>query len=153
QRDGDELALLGIDQHAWPLVSLIIGRERPRFESADEAARWLVDPPPTGSAGEPARRFVAVGPTELPRLTAAFRKERGDNLAVFVGRGAFLLAVSALARGEQSENPLDDVVRTGPPPGLEPVAARLGEAVELLGWVMTDAAGQPARTMSTRRSS
>lgn len=99
--------------------------------SDDDPARWLTE----DAAG---RRFVVLRSSELPRVNAAYRAARGENVPIVAGEGAFLLGVSALRPGEQNTNPLDRIVRSTPPEGLRSTPARLGEAIELVGWTKSD---------------
>jgi hypothetical protein len=62
---------------------------------------------------------------------------------ILAGSGStVLLATSALATGERSANPLDDVVLAVAPGALRPIGALLDERLEALGWQLVDDAGR-----------
>lgn len=145
RKTGDQLGLFALDQQRWPT-----SESDPITLSDPEAVTdWLVDSTP---ARAESRRFIATTPSGLARVNAAYRRRRGDNLPVIAGEGAFLLGVSRLAFGEQSESPLDAIVRSSPPPDLRPLRAHLGTSLDVLGWNVTDAMGNATLAIPRRKT-
>ncbi len=133
-RQGEPLGLVGIDPRSLafaPGTAVVPQRDAPT------AGRWLASGG-RGSPDEP-RRFLALGATDLPRINAEYRAAHGKNVPVLAGNGsATLLATSALAGGEHSDNPLDAVVLGAAPSALRPVGAVLGNQLEAVGWQLVD---------------
>jgi hypothetical protein len=137
-RPGEPLGLLGVDRRA---VAFAPGTAVVPQSDAPGAGRWLAEAA-HGTAGEP-RRFLALAPTELPRVNAEYRAAHAKNVPVLAGReGATLLAASALAPGEESDSPLDAIVLDAPPRGLRPLGAVLEDRLDALGWQLVDDKGR-----------
>ncbi|HEY8075836.1 MAG TPA: hypothetical protein VIF62_17035 [Labilithrix sp.] len=137
-RDGEKLAVLGVDTRAF--AGLDVAPQR----SADLAGAWLA-----GGASAP-RRWLAMSATELPRVNAAYRAARGHNVPILAGKnGSVLLGVSALAPGEIADGPLDRIVLDAPPSGLRSMDAVLGDRLEALGWTLEDDDGAPLAAART----
>lgn len=137
-RAGEPLGLVGIDPRSVAFAPATAVAPQP---DAPRAGRWLASSP-HGGASEP-RRFLALGPAELPRVNAEYRAALGRNVPVLAGGGsATLLAASELARGERSESPLDAIVLDAPPSGLRPIGATLDERLEAIGWELRDDGGR-----------
>jgi hypothetical protein len=128
-KSGDALGLLGIDETRFPGVQAAAGHDDViPFRDRRAAATWVAE------AQAPARRFLLFAPNDLPWVNAAFRARGVGNVPIISASGAFLLGVNALGPGEKSESPMDRVVGSSPPEGIVPIAATLGEAVEVVGW-------------------
>lgn len=159
-RHADEaLGLLDVDARVVPSA---VADATTYFETAERAAAWLVEAPEVSDsmaypdAMTTERRWLAVGVSRLPPLNAAFRALRGVNVPIAAGADdSTLLAVSAMTDG-LSRNPLDQVVLSTTPRVEHPVAATLGERIELVGWSLRDDRGReieharPGRTVHVR---
>jgi hypothetical protein len=138
-RAGEPLGLVGVDPRA---VVFAPGTAVVPQPDAPGAGRWLAAAT-RGVEGEP-RRFLALGAPELPRVNAEYRAAHGRNVPVLAGsNGAILLATSALARGERSDNPLDTIVLDEMPPALRPMGTVLDDRLEAAGWLLVDEKGRP----------
>ena len=136
-RPGEPLGLVGVDPRslAFAPAATVAPQKDARL-----AGEWLAAA--TGDGAAPPRRFLALAATDLPRVNAAFRGARGRNVPVLAGQeGATLLAVSALAGGEHSANPLDAIVLASAPELAHPLGAALEDRLEALGWDITDDRG------------
>lgn len=137
-REGEPLGLVGVDRRS---VAFAPGTAIVEHRDAPSAARWLAAAS-RGDGAEP-RRFLALGAADLAAVNAEYRGARGGNVPILDGqRGTTLLAASALARGEHSDNPLDTIVLAAPPASLRPVAAVLDERLEAVGWQLLDDDGR-----------
>lgn len=137
-RAGEPLGLVGIDRRA---VAFAPGTAVVPQTDAPGAGRWLAAAA-HGAPGEP-RRFLALTPAELPRVNAEYRAAVAHNVPVLAGTGSTtLLAASALATGERSDNPLDAVLLAAPPPRLRPLGAVLDDRLDVVGWQLVDATGR-----------
>lgn len=136
-RAGEPLGLVGIDRRA---VAFAPGTAVVPQIDAPSAGKWLAAAD-RGAPGEP-RRFLALAPAELPRVNAEYRAAHARNVPVLAGTGSTtLLAASALAPGERSDNPLDAVVLAAAPSGLRPLGAVLEDRLDAVGWQLVDARG------------
>jgi hypothetical protein len=143
---GEPLGIVGVDKRA---VAFAPGTSVVPQNDARSAGAWLAAAPVASPAPlhdgtpDPPRRFLALGATELPRVNAAFRAVRGTNVPVLAGQeGATLLAASAFAAGEHSENPLDAIVLSSPPRMQHDLTAALEGRLDALGWELTDDRGR-----------
>jgi hypothetical protein len=152
---GDKLGVFGVDEHRWPGPPAVsAGTQTVELRNAEGAASWLTEALPSDEE----RRFLALGPTALPRVNALFRAKRGANLPILSAGGAFLLGASALGPREESENPLDPIVRSSPPDDLRPIGdrtsdvteVRIGDALVLVGWRIKDTTGHPISALARR---
>jgi hypothetical protein len=134
-RAGEPLGLVGLDRRTVafaPSAAVVPHRDAP------SAGRWLAEAPDPR-----ARRFLAVPPSELSQVNAAYRAVQSRNVPVLAGRdGATLLAASALVPGEKSESPLDAIVLGAAPPSLRPLGAVLGDRLDAIGWQLVDDRGR-----------
>jgi hypothetical protein len=132
-RAGEPLGLVGVDPRS---VAFAPGTAVVPQLDPPAAGRWLASA--THDLPDEPRRFLALGAAELPRVNAEYRAAHGRNVPVLAGNGsATLLATSALARGERSDNPLDGVVLGAAPTLLHPMNAMLDQRLEALGWQLT----------------
>ena len=139
-RSGEPLGLVGVDARS---VAFAPGTAVVPQHDAPSAGRWLAAA--THGVDDEPRRFLALGAGELPRVNAEYRAAHGRNVPVLAGRGsAMLLATSALARGERSDNPLDAVVLGAAPTSLRPIGAVLDDRLDALGWQLVDDADAPS---------
>lgn len=137
-RAGEPLGILGLDRRA---VAFAPGTAVAPQSDAPSAGRWLA----AGAHGVPdePRRFLALAAAELAPVNAAYRAVHARNVPILAGQeGTTLLAASALASGERSENPLDAVVTNAPPPALRPLGAVLEGRLEAVGWQLVDERGR-----------
>lgn len=125
-RPGEPLAVLGEHSGAARYQGAPSAQT---FEVPGDAFGWLSDPSATK------RRWLVLRQSELAELTSRFRAASGRNLPVLDARSSeLLLAVSALRPGEKNENPLGRLVLDRAPQVQKPLAALLGDELELLGW-------------------
>ncbi|MEA2752710.1 MAG: hypothetical protein QOI41_6853, partial [Myxococcales bacterium] len=141
-RAGEPLGLVGIDRRA---VAFAPGTAVAPQIDAPSAGRWLAaaaDDSRPRATGQP-RRFLALPPAELPRVNAEYRAAHARNVPVLAGIGSTtLLAASALAEGERSDNPFDAIVLGTPPTGLRSLGgAVLDDRLDAVGWQLVDAKG------------
>jgi hypothetical protein len=134
----EPIATLGVDPRALPASV--------RHARSEAAAAWLL----AGERPDHGRRFLALAAAELPRVNAAYRAARGENVPILAGgSGSVLLAASALAPGETSENALDRLVLHEAPRNLHPLGATLGDRLEAVGWDLVDDRGRPLDVLHT----
>jgi len=145
-RAGEPLGLVGVDRRT---VAFAPGTAVVPLRDARSAGQWLAlahDEQPSG------RKFLAVAATELPRVNAEWRATRGGNVPVLAGReGSTLLATSALAGAERSDNPLESFLPAAPSPPRVPVAATLEDRLAIAGWEIADARGAVVETFPRRK--
>ncbi|HEV8551364.1 MAG TPA: glycosyltransferase family 39 protein [Polyangiaceae bacterium] len=138
-RPGDELALLGTSSASAPYAA---GRSVVSLGGVDSAFDWLT----AGSA----RRFLVLKAESLNGLNSRFRaraKAQG-NLPILDGRSSeVLLASDRLLPGEHSENPLDRYLLASAPHPTRPLDANLDDALDVLGWDVTDLDQHPVRAL------
>jgi hypothetical protein len=100
-----------------------------------------------GSSGP--RRWLLVRSADLPELNARFREQHRLNLPVLDARSSELLLVSNRTRpGERDQSPLAGLVLNEPPRPQHPLYAVLGKKLEVLGYAVLGADGQPRERIS-----
>lgn len=142
-RTGEPLGLVGVDRR---VVAFAPGTAIVPHRDARSAGKWLATDEPSG------RKFLAVAATELPRVNAEWRATRGGNVPILAGKeGSTLLATSALASGEHSDNPLEAFLPGAPPAPRHSVGAVLDDRLEAVGWDLVDGRGAPLDALPRRK--
>ena len=144
KRAGDEIALLAVGTRA---ATYYAGGEVAAVNTVEEAARWLAEP-------RSHRRFLVLRGVDLPRINALWRarSEPAKNLPVLDDRSSeVLLAVSALAPGEKSGNPLESALPASLPEPQRPLHVNLDDRLEIVGIDLLDMAGKPVDFVSPGR--
>jgi 4-amino-4-deoxy-L-arabinose transferase-like glycosyltransferase len=137
-KPGEELGVVGAGSATAPYSA---GRRVVKLEDTNLAASWLF-------AAEK-RRWLMLRSDELGGLNSRYRAHfHHGNLPVLDARSSeILLASSELLRGERNQNPLEpDVLDTAPHP-MHPLAANLGDQLDVVGWDVTDLDGQPVKSI------
>lgn len=138
---GEPLGILG---EASAAARYQAGASAERLGSLAAAFDWL---DADGSSGQ--RRWLLVRAAELPQLNALFRERHSRNLPILDARSSeLLLASNRRLPREPDENPLAPLVLDTLPTPQHPLRAVLGDKLEVLGWSVTSAAGQPVARVS-----
>ena len=135
-REGELLGAVARTGEPRTLAPIGQGPKPVELASAALAGTWLAAAADPGS-----RRWLTMEnqPSALAEANASYRAARRQNLPLLVaGDETTLLAASELQPGETSNNPLERIVLDRAPSPLHPVDAEVGDAVELLGWQLTD---------------
>jgi hypothetical protein len=114
------------------------------FHDASQALAWLGDRASSG-----VRRYLLVRKADLPELNAAFREQHFTNLPILDARSSeVLLASSRRLRHEVDQSPLAGIVLDAAPPPQHPLRAVMGKhQLEVLGYSLTSATGQPVTSL------
>jgi 4-amino-4-deoxy-L-arabinose transferase-like glycosyltransferase len=132
---GEELAVVGTSSAAAPYAA---GREVTALAGMEQASEWLLEPG--------ARRWLVLKADALGGLNSRYRAHASnpENLPILDGRSSeILLASNRLLPGEKSQNPLDRYLLAKPPAPTHLLDANLGDALDVLGWDVTDLDGEP----------
>lgn len=142
---GEPLGLLGMSPR---LVAYHGGGEVHAFERPAAAFGWLAGDDRADANGP--RRWLVVPDRELAGLNVLHRERFGRNLPIAdASSSRALLAVSDLG-GLPQRSPLRDVVLDEVPRPARETQVRFGDELELLGWDVRDASGDPADAVATR---
>jgi hypothetical protein len=138
-RPGEELAMIGTSSATAPYAA---GRSVVAFGSAEQAYGWLLAPGP--------RRFLVLRADTLPGLNSRyrFRTRSAENLPILDGHSSeILLASNQLRAGETNQNPLARYLLARAPQPSHPLDANLNDALDVLGWDVTDLDGNVVRAL------
>lgn len=138
---GDRLAVLGMSPRS---ASFYFSGSVGSFEEPSEAFPWLAGDDDSASD---ARRWLVLRARDLPRMNALHRARFGENLPILDARSSQVLLASSTLGGRPNENPLDDLVGSEPPKVDHPLAARLSDQLEVLGWDLVDEDGKHVRSI------
>jgi hypothetical protein len=135
-RPGDELGMLGGSAAVAPYSA---GRSVQTFATPEKAFDWMLEFGPT-------RRWLVLPSDSLAQLNSRYRGavEPRRNLPVLDGRSSeILLASDRLLAGEVSQNPFDRYLPPAEPKPAHSLDANLGDQLDVLGWDLFDAEGNP----------
>jgi len=136
---GEPIGLVGFSGRA---AAYYAGAQPATLNTTEEAVQWLA----AGSRdGDAQRRFLAVRSEQLPRMNRAYRMQFAShqNLPVLDSRSSqVVLATSFLKSGEVSRSPFDAMVVPEFPAPQQVVRANLDDTFEVVGYEITDDAGQ-----------
>jgi hypothetical protein len=140
-RAGEPLGILG---EASAAARYQAGASAERLGSLEAAFAWL------DAGGDAAvRRWLLVRSEELPRLNSLFRERHARNLPILDARSSeLLLASNRRLPHEPDTSPLAGVVLDAPPAPQHPLHAVLGNKLEVLGWSVSAATGEPVLRVS-----
>jgi hypothetical protein len=140
-RAGEPLGILG---EASAAARYQAGASAERLGSLEAAFAWL------DAGGDAAvRRWLLVRSEELPRLNSLFRERHARNLPILDARSSeLLLASNRRLPHEPDASPLAGVVLDAPPAPQHPLHAVLGKKLEVLGWSVSAATGEPVLRVS-----
>jgi hypothetical protein len=143
-RAGEPLGILG---EASAAARYQAGGSAERLDSLQAAFAWL------DAGGDAAvRRWLLVRSDELPRLNALFRERHARNLPILDARSSELLLASNRRLPHEAEaSPLAHVVLDSAPAPQHPLHAVLGSKLEVLGWSVSAATGEPVMRISPGR--
>ena len=141
-RAGEPLAVLGTGAAS---ASYSAGGNVPSFEAPARAFDWLM-------AGQD-RRWLVIRGSDLAELNALYRarREPARNLPVFDARSSEILLASSELSGAQNDNPLGRYVLDEAPRPSHPLAANLGDKLDVLGWDTFDLDGQLVQSVEPGR--
>jgi len=144
---GAPLALLGVGGRTSAYYA---GGQPQTLNDPASAYQWL-----TAGGGE--RRCLALKAEELPKLNQLWREhapEPRTNLPIVDARSSqILLAASALAPGEKSDNPLSSMVLSTPPPHpWRKIDANMEDKLEVLSIDLLDDRGHLVDAVSPGRT-
>jgi hypothetical protein len=135
-RPGEPLGMLG---EASVSARYQAGASAETLGSLSSAFEWLE----AGGSGGP-RRWLLVRASDLPDLNARFRERHQRNLPVLDARSSELvLASNRTLPGERDQSPLAGLVLSEPPVAQHPLRAVLGKKLEVLGYSILGADGNP----------
>jgi hypothetical protein len=140
-RAGEPLGMVG---EASVSARYQAGAAAEQLDSLDTAFDWLA----SGGIAAP-RRWLLVRSADLPELSSRYRVRYHRNLPILDARSSeLLLASNRRLAGERDESPLAGLVLDAAPVPQHPVRAVLGKKLEVLGWSVLSADGQPQSSVT-----
>ena len=137
-KSSEPLALLGV---GGKTSAYYAGGQPVTFTDTPAGFNWLVA---GGTSPGTPRRFLATKSEDLPKLNQLYRERSHPrtNVPVVDGRSSqILLLASALLPGEKDENSLDKLVLQTPPQPQHPLDVNMEDKLQVLGYDITDQAG------------
>lgn len=143
RKPGEPLALLNV---GGKTVAYYAGESPTQFGDVAAASRWLQE----GVTG--GRRFLVLRGEDLVRLNQSWREAMHQNVPLLDARSSqILLATSALAPGEKSQSPLDDILLAEPPTPSHPLDVDLEGKLRVLGFDVTNGDGKVVDYVTTSK--
>jgi 4-amino-4-deoxy-L-arabinose transferase-like glycosyltransferase len=135
-KGGEPLALFGVGGRT---AAYYAGGQPAQLHDTQGAYQWLTSGDGNG------RRFMAMKSEELAKLNMMYRQhaEPRENLPVLDSRSSqILLVASKLEGGESNQNPLDKMVLPAEPHPQHKLDVNMEDKLEVLGYDVTDEAGE-----------